>query len=184
MFLSRQTPRSFHARQKQTMALRGAEGDHRAKRGSSRSRGRAALVETWFLKFSRGCFGGDARGAEKGAKPHNRPRLAARRAGGPNKIEEKAFVPAGQHKPIAKTKALSPPAARRAGGPNKIGEKAFVPAGQHKPISKAKPHNRPRLTSCRPPLRGDTARLHAAVLGRPPRIRRRPSHAYFFRVAL
>ena len=69
--------------------------------GSSRSKRRAALVETGFLKLSRGCFGGDARGAEKGAKPHNRPRLAARRAGGPNKIEEKAFVPAGQHKPIS-----------------------------------------------------------------------------------
>ena len=35
-------------------------------------------------KTPAGCFGGDARGAEKGAQPHNRPRLAARRAGGPN----------------------------------------------------------------------------------------------------
>jgi len=35
----------------------------------------------------RGCFGGDARGAEKGAQPHNRPRLAPRREGVPNSAE-------------------------------------------------------------------------------------------------
>ena len=34
-----------HAGRKRTLALRGAEGDRRAQRGSSRSRSRAALVE-------------------------------------------------------------------------------------------------------------------------------------------
>ena len=34
-------------------------------------------------KAPAGCFGGDARGAEKGAQPHNRPRLAPA-GGGPN----------------------------------------------------------------------------------------------------
>ena len=38
-------------------------------------------VGSW--KTPGGCFGGDARGAEKGAQPHNRPRLAPA-GGGPN----------------------------------------------------------------------------------------------------
>ena len=38
-------------------------------------------------KAQAGCFGGDARGAEKGAQPHNRPRLAPRREGVPNAAE-------------------------------------------------------------------------------------------------
>ena len=79
--------------------------------GSSRSRGRAALAElrkqesptglpgvsadvAWradgIWKARRGCFGGAARGAEKGAQPHNRPRLAARRAGGQNNKQRKS----------------------------------------------------------------------------------------------
>ena len=44
----------------------------------------------------RGCFGGDARGAAQGAQPHNRPHLAARRAGVPNIAERRNAVPAGQ----------------------------------------------------------------------------------------
>ena len=45
-----------------------------------------------------GCFGGDARGAAKGAQPHNRPHLAARRAGVPNSARRRNPVPAGQNK--------------------------------------------------------------------------------------
>ena len=36
--------------QNRTLALRGAEGDRRAKRGSSRSKSRAALVEWWDME--------------------------------------------------------------------------------------------------------------------------------------
>ena len=52
----------------------------------------------------RGASGGDARGAEKGAQPHNRPRLAARRAGGQNNRKEKATVSAGHRSHLSKDK--------------------------------------------------------------------------------
>ena len=55
-------------------------------------------------KAPAGCFGGDARGAEKGAQPHNRPRLAARRVGGPNNSKKKAPVPAGHRNCLSKDK--------------------------------------------------------------------------------
>ncbi|SCM72907.1 hypothetical protein KL86DES1_20911 [uncultured Desulfovibrio sp.] len=61
-------------------------------------------VGSW--KTPAGCFGGDARGAEKGAQPHNRPRLAARRAGGQNTNNEKAPVPAGHKNPLSKDSPL------------------------------------------------------------------------------
>ena len=50
-----------------------------------------------------GCFGGDARGAEKGAQPHNRPRLAPA-GGGPSNRKRKASVPAGHKNPLSKDK--------------------------------------------------------------------------------
>ena len=59
-------------------------------------------VGSW--KTPAGCFGGDARGAEKGAQPHNRPRLAARRAGGQNNRKEKATVSAGHRSHLSKDK--------------------------------------------------------------------------------
>ena len=39
-----------HSGRKLTLALRGAEGDRRAQRGSSRSRGRAALGQWWNME--------------------------------------------------------------------------------------------------------------------------------------
>ena len=45
----------------------------------------------------RGCFGGDARGAAQGAKPHNRPHLAARRAGVPNFAGGRNAAPEGRY---------------------------------------------------------------------------------------
>ena len=46
--------------------------------------------------FHWGCFGGDARGAAKGAQPHNRPHLAARRAGVPIACQAKIPCPQGR----------------------------------------------------------------------------------------
>ena len=91
------TPPSPHAARRRTLALRGAQGDRRAERGSSRSKSRAALGQWQKRESPAGCFGGDARGAEKGAQPHNRPRLAARREGGPSNRKRKAPVPAGHN---------------------------------------------------------------------------------------
>ena len=45
-------------------------------------------------KTPAGCFGGDARGAEKGAQPHNRPRLA-HAGGGQAKNKRKTPCPQG-----------------------------------------------------------------------------------------
>ena len=70
-------------------------------------------VGSW--KTPAGCFGGDARGAEKGAQPHNRPRLAARRAGGQNQRKEKSPCPQGTNNNSQRTDPVSMPlAARRA----------------------------------------------------------------------
>jgi len=49
-------------------------------------------VGSW--KTQAGCFGGDARGAEKGAQPHNRPRLAPA-GGGQTTEKEKPPCPQG-----------------------------------------------------------------------------------------
>ena len=53
---------------------------------SEEAPGAEAAQPSWNVgngKAQAGCFGGDARGAEKGAQPHNRPRLALA-GGGPN----------------------------------------------------------------------------------------------------
>ena len=67
--------------------LRGAEGDHLSERIEGRKlpqhKARALATLRKLKVLLRGCSGGDARGAEEGAKPHNRPRLAARRTGAP-----------------------------------------------------------------------------------------------------
>ena len=67
--------------------LRVAEGDHLSERSEGRKlpqhKTRALAVPRSLKTFLWGCFGGDARGAEKGAQPHNRSHLAARRAGVP-----------------------------------------------------------------------------------------------------
>ena len=64
-------------------------------------------------KAQAGCFGGDARGAEKGAQPHNRPRLA-HAGGGPNNNNKKPPCPQGTKIPSQRTSPVSlplPPAA-------------------------------------------------------------------------
>ena len=92
----------FNSRRKRTLALRVAEGDHLSERSEGRKlpqhKTRALATLRKLKTFLRGCFGGDARGAEKGAKPHNRPRLAARRTGVPSFAGRREFVPAGQKK--------------------------------------------------------------------------------------
>ena len=69
-----QTPLNFSCRGKGRMALRGAEGDHRAKRGSSRSKRRAALERRRKRESPAGAPGGVQRGPRRGAAP-NRPPL-------------------------------------------------------------------------------------------------------------
>ena len=119
--------------------LRGAEGD----RLSERSEGRKlpqleprALATLRKLKTSlRGCFGGDARGAAQGAKPHNRPRLAARRAGVPNFARGRNAVPEGQKKSKNNPTTVKRNACRigrtprRAGVPNFAGGRNAAPEG-------------------------------------------------------
>ena len=104
-------------------------------------------VGSW--KTPTGCFGGDARGAEKGAQPHNRPRLAPA-GGGPNNIKQKASVPAGHKSHLSKDRprfiffralaALAPPRSNPAGGgPSNRKRKAPVPAGHKSHLSEDKP---------------------------------------------
>ena len=80
--------------------LRVAEGDRLSERsegGKLPQRKTRALATLRELKAPlRGCFGGDARGAAKGAKPHNRPRLAARRAGVPTSPVGEPSCPQGR----------------------------------------------------------------------------------------
>ena len=64
-------PRRFppsHPARRRTLALRGAQGDRRAQRGSSRSRSRAALVEWWNMESPKGLTrgNGDIRQAQRG----------------------------------------------------------------------------------------------------------------------
>ena len=61
-------PPISHSAQKHTLALRGAKGDRRAKRGSSRSKSRAALGEWWSMESPKGLPRGseDARQAQRG----------------------------------------------------------------------------------------------------------------------
>ena len=68
LFAANQTPPISHSAQKHTMALRGAQGDHRAQRGSSRSRSRAALVEWWNMESPQGLTrgSGNIRQAQRG----------------------------------------------------------------------------------------------------------------------
>jgi len=103
-------------------------------------------------KAPAGCFGGDARGAEKGAQPHNRPRLALA-GGGPNEINEKPPCPQGTESTSQRTSPVlitlehlpreSPPCRpsrmpcpqpRRRPKRNK--RKAPVPAGHKSHLSK------------------------------------------------
>ena len=73
---------------------------------SEEAPGAEAAQPSWNVgngKTQAGCFGGDARGAEKGAQPHNRPRLALA-GGGPNNNNEKASVPAGHKNHLSKDK--------------------------------------------------------------------------------
>ena len=82
------------------MALRGAEGDHLSERsegGKLPQQEPRALATLRKLKtLLGGASGGMQGGAAKGAKPHNRPRLAARRTGVPNFAGRRKFMPEGQ----------------------------------------------------------------------------------------
>jgi len=98
-------------------------------------------------KTPAGCFGGDARGAEKGAQPHNRPRLAARRAGGPNNRKRKASVPAGHRSHLSKDNPcfvfFRAPAAHPLASPRRRPRRA------HKPLFNAQgPAERRGLVRC------------------------------------
>ena len=63
-----------HAGRKRTLALRGAKGDHRAKRGSSRSRSRAALVEWRKRENPSGMLRGGCKGGRLwGCAPFSAP---------------------------------------------------------------------------------------------------------------
>ena len=119
------------------MALRVAEGDHLSERSEGRKLPQhktRALARLRTLKtLLRGCFGGDARGAEKGAQPHNRPHLAARRAGVPTFAEGRNSVPAGQQKSKDDPRRGGENACR-AGVLNFVGRRNSVPAGQKKQI--------------------------------------------------
>ncbi|SCM70083.1 hypothetical protein KL86DES1_10175 [uncultured Desulfovibrio sp.] len=53
--------------------MRGAEGDRRAQRGSSRSRGRAALAGVKLWKASGGRPGGVQRGPRRDTAPNKPP---------------------------------------------------------------------------------------------------------------
>ena len=55
-----------HSTRKRTLALRGAQGDRRAKRGSSRSRSRAALAECRMLENPSGVLRGGCKGGREG----------------------------------------------------------------------------------------------------------------------
>ena len=55
-----------HSRQNLALALRGAEGDRRAQRGSSRSKSRAALVEWWKRENPSGVLRGGCKGGREG----------------------------------------------------------------------------------------------------------------------
>ena len=61
-----------HSKRRRALALRGAKGDRRAQRGSSRSRSRAALAGVKLWKASGGRPGGVQRGPRRGTAP-NRP---------------------------------------------------------------------------------------------------------------
>ena len=106
--------------------LRGAEGDHLSERSEGRKL--PQQMPRCPRRFSeienalRGWFGGDARGAAKGAKPHNRPRLAARRAGVPTSPEGEIVCPKGSEK-IKIVRHLTSVITRRTGGPTSpVGE--------------------------------------------------------------
>ncbi len=105
----------FHSGQRRTLALRGAQGDHRAQRGSSRSKRRAALVEWRKWESPSGVVRGECRGGLGGAAAPNRPPSAARRAGGPNNRKEK------------------PPRARRAQQPLLKGQACSLFSPEHQP---------------------------------------------------
>ena len=81
--------------------LRGAEGDHLSERSEGgklpQQMPRCPRQPAEIDNALWGCFGGDARGAEKGAEPHNRPHLAARRAGVPNFAGGRNRMPEGQY---------------------------------------------------------------------------------------
>ncbi len=96
--------------------------------GSSRSKRRVALALLGRVKTLKGCPGGDARGAAEGAKPHNRPHLAARRAGVPNFAGRRKTVPEGRVKPSNGIQPYFP--ARRAGVPRIAGGRNPCPEGE------------------------------------------------------
>ena len=93
-FIQRYTAR-WHCAARREIAERSEEAPGAEAAQPSRN------VGCW--KAPAGCFGGDARGAEKGAQPHNRPRLAPA-GGGPNNKNRKASVPAGHKNPLSKDK--------------------------------------------------------------------------------
>ena len=76
---------------------RGGRSPERAQRGKEAPAARAACPRSTRDADNplRGCFGGDARGAAKGAQPHNRPHLAARRTGVPSSPEGEIPYPKG-----------------------------------------------------------------------------------------
>lgn len=88
---------------KSLTALRGAEGGHRAKRGSLRSKRRAALAGLRELESSGGAPGRVQRGLE-GAQPLTAP-SAARYAGRQNNSRKNVYAPAGRQ-PDCKERAF------------------------------------------------------------------------------
>ena len=96
LFIQGETLR-WHCAARREIAERSEEAPEAAAAQPSRNGGNG--------KPQRGASG-DARGAEKGAQPHNRPRLAARRAGGPNNKQRKTPVPAGRQKSRRNGQAL------------------------------------------------------------------------------
>ena len=97
-----------------------------ASEGSSRSKRRVALATRRKLKtLFGGASGGDARGAAQGAKPHNRPLLAARRAGVPNFAGGRNSVPEGQ-KNQTNIPARTGETARPQGGMNQMISSGFI----------------------------------------------------------
>ena len=80
--------------------LRGAEGDHLTERSEGRKLPQLeprALATPRELKTSpSGVLRGGCKGVAKGAQPHNRPHLAARRAGVPNLDGRRTHMPEGQ----------------------------------------------------------------------------------------
>jgi len=93
---------------------RGGRSPERAKRGKEAPAAQDACPrQAMLIENLKGVVRGDARGAAQGAQPHNRPRLAVRRAGVQTSPEGETLCPQGrmnETSPAAQARA-----ARRAG---------------------------------------------------------------------